>query len=114
MVESDEPEDANNFPLLIAAVRAALDAAFPDEHKLLCVAVPAGQNDIDLFSFNTTNVINRTSTNAKIIDEAVDFWNLMSYDAVNSRDQQSSSHAGEAVCRRMVDTYAGSALIRRK
>ena len=101
--EPDEPVDAANFALMMAAIRTALKAAF-DTPKLLSVAVPSRQIDIDLFNFTAAN---GDSTNAKIVDDAVDFWTLMSYDAVNSRDTQSGNHAGEAVCRRLVDIYTG-------
>ncbi|KAL2423282.1 hypothetical protein ABEF95_003848 [Exophiala dermatitidis] len=78
------------FPKLLAEIRSALG---PD--KLISAAVPGLQRDMIAF----------TPYTVPQIDQSLDFWNLMTYDLMNRRDNVTKHHAGVAEALDAIDAY---------
>ncbi|KIV82324.1 hypothetical protein PV11_04443 [Exophiala sideris] len=86
--EKDLEVDA--FPKLLAEIRAALGST-----KVISAAVPGLPRDMIAF---TSNTVPR-------IDASLDFWNIMTYDLINRRDNVTKHHAGIAATLNSVDAY---------
>lgn len=77
------------------SIRQKLDAAKPG--YVLSLAVPALEGDINL-AYDEDAM--------KEIDKVVDFWNIMSYDAMNRRSETTSHHAGGGVIDNTIKIYS--------
>lgn len=62
-----DPSDRQNFTLLLQSLRAALDAAYPDTHKMLTIAAGAGKYYVDAVEIPE-------------ITKVLDYISLMTYD----------------------------------
>lgn len=62
-----DPSDKYNFTLLLQSLRAALDAAYPDTHKMLTIAAGAGKYYVDAVEIPE-------------ITKVLDYISLMTYD----------------------------------
>ncbi|KAG9775171.1 glycoside hydrolase family 18 protein, partial [Aureobasidium melanogenum] len=77
-------------PKLLAEIRSALG---PD--KLISAAVPGLRRDMIAFTPGT----------APQIDQSLDFWNIMTYDLMNRRDNVTKHHAGVVEALDAIDAY---------
>lgn len=62
-----DPSDKHNFTLLLQSLRAALDTAYPDTHKMLTIAAGAGKYYVDAVEIPE-------------ITKVLDYISLMTYD----------------------------------
>ena len=81
--------DAQNFVDLMTAIRTALP-----QDKLLSMDVPSRHADMD--AYEMPGIVPG-------LDKSVDYWNMMTYDAMNRRDNVSAYAAGLPV---VDDNYA--------
>ncbi|ORY34229.1 glycoside hydrolase superfamily [Naematelia encephala] len=95
-----DDDDAPNFALLLQAIRSAIGS-----DKLLSVALPSRQQDMLAYT---------NSTIVALMDSSLDFWNVMSYDAVNRRDSLTDYHAGGIVINRTIDAYSSVGIAKNK
>lgn len=86
--EKDWEVDA--FPKLLEQIRAALG---PD--KIISAAVPGLPRDMIAFNPDTVPQL----------DASLDFWNIMTYDLMNRRDNVTKHHTGIAESLRSIDAY---------
>ncbi|TVY48016.1 Endochitinase [Lachnellula occidentalis] len=87
------------YPLLLSSLRRALGP-----HKLISAAVPGLPRDMLAF----------TSTTIPLIDASLDFWNIMTYDLMNRRDNVTSHHTGIAASQVALDAYLARGVPSRK
>ncbi|KAI1620638.1 glycoside hydrolase superfamily [Exophiala viscosa] len=86
--EKDWEVDA--FPKLLAEIRSALGAT-----KVISAAVPGLPRDMIAFTHGAVPKI----------DASLDFWNVMTYDLMNRRDNVTKHHAGISASLASVDAY---------
>jgi chitinase len=65
--------------------------------KYLSIAIPGKPGD--MMAYDAESI--------PALEEAVDFWNVMSYDAMNRRDSTAKHHAGAGVIKTAVEAYTG-------
>ncbi|KAJ4506678.1 hypothetical protein HRR83_007797 [Exophiala dermatitidis] len=82
--------EVDAFPKLLAEIRSALG---PD--KLISAAVPGLRRDMIAFTADTVPQI----------DQSLDFWNIMTYDLMNRRDNVTKHHAGVVEALDAIDAY---------
>ncbi|TVY85628.1 Endochitinase, partial [Lachnellula willkommii] len=87
------------YPLLLSALRRSLGP-----HKLISAAVPGLPRDMLAF----------TPTTVPLIDASLDFWNIMTYDLMNRRDNTTKHHTGIAASSVAVDAYLARGVPARK
>ncbi|KAK4943456.1 hypothetical protein LTR10_016947 [Elasticomyces elasticus] len=78
------------FPKLLAEIRFALGPG-----RVISAAVPGLSRDMIAF----------TSDTVPKIDASLDFWNIMTYDLINRRDNVTKHHAGIAASLNSADAY---------
>ena len=86
----ERPYEADAYVDLVQHIRHL------DADTILSVAVPARKEDREL-AF--------TKETVEKMDPCLDEWNLMTYDAMNRRDQKALHHAGSAVIKDVVEYY---------
>ena len=91
-----DASDAQNFVDLMTAIRAVLP-----QDKLLSMDVPA--RHADMKAYDMTGIVPG-------LDKSVDYWNLMTYDAMNRRDNTSAYHAGLAIVDDSYSYYTGKGI----
>lgn len=82
--------DFTTFPLLLQAIRTAVGPS-----KVISIACPG--KPVDMMAYNSTSV--------PLISQSVDFWNLMSYDMVNRRDDTSGYHTSLDGVKEVISDY---------
>ncbi|KAH7138716.1 chitinase 1 [Dendryphion nanum] len=87
------------YPLLLAELRSALGPS-----RLISAAIPGLPRDMLAF----------TSLTIPEIEKSVDFFNVMTYDMMNRRDNITKHHAGIELSRQAVDTYLTRGMSREK
>ena len=86
----ERPYEADAYVDLVRHIRHF------DPDTILSVAVPARKEDREL-AFSKDMV--------QKMDPCLDEWNLMTYDAMNRRDDKAAHHAGSAVIKDVVEYY---------
>lgn len=87
---SEKAWEIDAYPKLLAEIRTAIGTS-----KLISVAVPGLPRDMLAFTDKTVSLIN----------EYVDFWNIMTYDLMNRRDNVTKHHTGVTLSLDAIDTY---------
>lgn len=91
---SDLVSDIENFPLFLSAIKAEIGT------KELSVATPALERDMMAFTAETV----------PLIDAAVDFVNVMTYDLMNRRDTVTKHHTDVNGSLNAIDLYIARGL----
>lgn len=81
---------------------AALRSAMPD--KLISIALPS--RHVDMIAYDTDSISQ--------IDPSVDWYNLMAYDKINRRDNETNYQAGDVVVLDSIDTYGAMGMDKTK
>lgn len=87
---SEKAWEIDAFPKLLAEIRSAIG-----NDKLISAAVPGLPRDMLAFTKDTVPTI----------DASLDFWNIMTYDMMNRRDNVTKHHTGIALSLTAIDTY---------
>lgn len=82
--------EVDAYPQLLSDIRSALG---PD--KLISAAVPGLARDMIAFSKDNLSKIN----------ESLDFFNIMTYDLMNRRDNVTKHHTGLEISRKSIEIY---------
>ncbi|KJZ77053.1 hypothetical protein HIM_03374 [Hirsutella minnesotensis 3608] len=81
--------EIDSYPLLLTEIKKAIG------DKELSIAVPG--RTVDMIAFTTGNVPK--------IDKAVDFVNVMTYDIMNRRENETNHHSSIEDSKKTIDTY---------
>ncbi|KAF2637710.1 glycoside hydrolase [Massarina eburnea CBS 473.64] len=87
---SEKAWEIDAYPQFLSQIRASLGP-----NKLISAAVPGLPRDMLAF----------TSTTVPLISQSIDFWNIMTYDMFNRRDNVTKHHTGLQLSLEAIDTY---------
>ncbi|KAG0648548.1 Chitinase-1 [Hyphodiscus hymeniophilus] len=92
---SEKAWEIEAYPLLLSSIRSALGPS-----KLMSAAVPGLRRDMLAF----------TNTTIPLIDSSLDFFNVMTYDLMNRRDNVTKHHTGLTLSSDATDAYLSNGI----
>ncbi|KAK4684577.1 chitinase, partial [Tremellales sp. Uapishka_1] len=93
--------DAANFVALLKLLKQTLSSAI--------ISIPVPALAIDAVAYNQSTVAGSDG-----MDQYVDFWNVMSYDAVNRHDTSTGYASSATVIKTAIDYYSGIGIAKSK